>query len=345
MNILSSMQERAFENIHFCYDQETGLRSIIAIHNTKRGPALGGCRFYPYATEEAGLADVMNLAHAMTFKASLADLPLGGGKSIIFGNSKTDKTTEKLEAFGRFVESLGGNYITSVDSGTTPQDLNVFLTQTKYVTGMTTDHGGSGDPSPTTALGTFVGLQAAAAFAFGSDDLNGKSVAIQGVGNVGHALGKHLLEAGAHLIIADYDQSKADAFAKEYSVRVVSHEEILTVPCDILAPCALGGVVNDTSINTLACKVIAGAANNPLSSMKIAHRLHELGIVYAPDFAINAGGLIHVADELEGFDAARVEKRTMRIYQTIENILIRSKEENISPAVIARTMAKEALPA
>lgn len=344
--IMDKMQERCFENIHFRYDKKTGLKSIIAIHSTKRGPSLGGCRFYPYPNEEAGLKDVMNLAAAMTYKASLAGLPLGGGKSIIFGDPKKEKTQEKLEVFGEFVESLGGRYITSVDSGTSPQDLNVFLTRTKHVTGMTVDHGGSGDPSPSTALGTFVGIQASAEVVYGTSDLSGKTVTIQGVGNVGKVLGKHLIEAGAKLIIADYDQKKADDFKAQFpDVQVVGHEEIIATPTDIFAPCAMGGVINPDTIETLQCKVVAGAANNPLASMDIANALHTKGITYAPDFAINAGGLIHVADELEGFDPARVEKNTRRIFETIKNILVRSNDENVSPAKIARDMAREAIPA
>ncbi|MCB1198567.1 MAG: Glu/Leu/Phe/Val dehydrogenase [Deltaproteobacteria bacterium] len=344
--ILEKMSERNFENIHFRFDEKTGLRSIIAIHSTKGGPALGGCRFYPYPDEATGLNDVMNLAHAMSYKAALAGLPLGGGKSIIFGDAKTSKTQEKLEAFAEFVESLGGRYITSVDSGTSPEDLNVFLTKTKHVTGMTVDHGGSGDPSPTTALGTFVGIQAAAEIAFGSSDISGKTITIQGVGNVGKILGKHLIEAGAKLIIADYDAAKAAEFKDQFpEVAVVDHTKIVATPADIFAPCAMGGVINTDTINTLQCEVVAGAANNPLASMDIANALHAKGIVYAPDFAINAGGLIHVADELEGFDPARVEKNTRRIFDTIKNILTRANNENVSPAKIARDMAREAIPA
>ncbi|MCB0271979.1 MAG: Glu/Leu/Phe/Val dehydrogenase [Bdellovibrionales bacterium] len=346
MSMLEKMIEREFENVHYRYDKKTGLRSIIAIHNTKRGPSLGGCRFYPYPNEEAGLKDVMNLAFAMTFKASLADLALGGGKSIIFGNPKTEKTRDKLEVFGEFVASLNGRYITSVDSGTTPEDLNVFKTKTDHVVGMTQDFGGSGDPSPTTALGTFVGIQACAEVVYGSTDLNGKTVTVQGVGNVGKVLVKYLLEAGSKVIIADYDQNKAQSFKAEYpDVEVVTHEEILFTKADIFAPCAMGGVINPDTIETLQCTIVAGAANNPLASMEIANRLHEKGITYAPDFAINAGGLIHVADELQGFDAKRVDDKTRKIFQTIQSILTRSKKENISPAKIARDMAKEAIPA
>ena len=340
------MKQRAFENIHFCHDAASDLTSIIAIHNTRRGPALGGCRFYPYPDTMAGIHDVMNLAEAMTLKASLADLPLGGGKSIIFGDPKTTKSQAKLEAFGRFVNNLGGRYITSVDSGTTPEDLNIFLTQTKHVTGMTASHGGSGDPSPTTALGTFMGIEACAEFAYGSKNLSGKTVALQGVGNVGRVLGKYLVEAGAQLIVADFDAKKAQDFKKQFpETQIQDHTEILSAQADILAPCAMGGVIDSKTIENLNCKILAGAANNPLATMDIADQLHTKGIVYAPDFAINAGGLIHVADELEGFSHERIEKKTRNIYKTILNILVRADKENVSPAIIARTMAREQIPA
>lgn len=346
MTVLDKMVEREFENIHYHYDKQSGLRCIIAIHNTKRGPSLGGCRFYPYVNEEAGLKDVMNLAHAMTFKASIADLPLGGGKSIIFGDPKTEKTKDKLEAFGKFVESLGGRYITSVDSGITSNDLNIYTQHTKHVVGMTPDHGGSGDPSPTTALGTFMGIQACAQFRYGSKDLSNKTVTVQGVGNVGKVLAKLLIEAGAKVIIADFDAAKAQHFQSEFpDVEVVGHEEILFTKADIFAPCAMGGVINTDTIETLQCDIVAGGANNPLGSMEIADRLFEKGVVYAPDFAINAGGLIHVADELQGFDATRVETKTRKIFDTISNILTRAQDEGVSPARIARQMAKEAIPA
>ena len=342
-NILEQMQERQFEYIHFHYDHATGLKSIIAIHNTKRGPALGGCRFYPYATEEDGIADVMNLAQSMTYKAALAGLPLGGGKSIIFGDPKTEKTEKKLEAFAKFVQNLGGRYITSVDSGTTPHDLDIFLRHTKHVTGFTPEFGGAGDPSPVTALGVFEGIKACAKHAVGSDNLTGKSIAIQGVGNVGESLAVMLKEAGATLVLADRDEAKAKTLASKLGAKLVSTTQILEEKCDIFAPCAMGGVINDSNLSKLHCKVIAGAANNPLSSVEVGEKLHQMGIMYAPDFAINAGGLIHVAQELEGYDRAKAEKKTRDIYFTIEKILARAKKENTATAVIARKMAKEIL--
>lgn len=342
-NILEQMQERRFEEIHFHYDDQTGLKSIIAIHNTKRGPALGGCRFYPYASEEDGLKDVMNLAQAMTYKAALAGLALGGGKSIIFGDPKKEKNEAILEAFAQFVDRLGGQYITSVDSGTTPHDLDIFLRRTKHVTGFTPEFGGAGDPSPVTALGVFEGIRACAKYVFGTDDLKGRTIAIQGVGNVGESLAHMLKNAGAVLTLSDRDEAKAQALASSLNAKYVTADKILEESCDILAPCAMGGVVHDGNISKLNCKVIAGAANNPLASMEVAEKLHQMGIVYAPDFAINAGGLIHVAQELKGYDPMKVEKKTKEIYSTIEKIITRAKKENTATAMIARKMAKEIL--
>lgn len=342
-NILDQMQERQFEDIHFRYDRKTGLKSIIAIHNTQRGPALGGCRFYPYASEEEGLADVMNLAQAMTYKAALAGLPLGGGKSIIFGDPKKEKNEKLLESFAEFVESLGGRYITSVDSGTSPLDMNVYLRKTKNVCGYTPEFGGAGDPSPVTALGVFEGIKACAKHVFGTDNLSGRTIAVQGTGNVGASLCKMLKNAGASLIIADRDETKAKALATETGAKLVSTDQILLEKCDILAPNAMGGVINEGNINKISCKVIAGGANNPLASIEIGEKLHQMGIVYAPDFAINAGGLIHVAHEIEGYNREKAEKKTRDIYFTIEKILDRSKNENLATAVIARKMAKEIL--
>jgi leucine dehydrogenase len=342
-NILEQMQERQFEDIHFHYDRETGLKSIIAIHNTQRGPALGGCRFFPYASEEEGLADVMNLAQAMTYKAALAGLPLGGGKSIIFGDAKKEKNEKLLEAFASFVESLGGNYITSVDSGTSPTDMNVYLRKTKHVAGYTSEFGGAGDPSPVTALGVFEGIKACAKHEFGTDDLSGRVIAVQGTGNVGATLCKMLKNAGASLIIADSDESKVKALAAETGAKVVGVDQILTEKCDILAPCAMGNVINDSNISKIQCKIVAGGANNPLASIEIGEKLHKMGILYAPDFAINAGGLIHVAHEIEGYNREKAEKKTRDIYFTIEKIMARSEKENLATAVVARKMAKEIL--
>lgn len=342
-NILEQMQERKFEEIHFHYDQKTGLKSIIAIHNTKRGPALGGCRFYPYISEEDGVKDVMNLAQAMTNKAALAGLPLGGGKSIIFGDPKVEKTEALLESFGQFVDRLGGQYITSVDSGTTPEDLDIILRHTKHVTGFTPEFGGAGDPSPMTALGVYEGIRACIKHVFGSDDFKGKKIAIQGVGNVGHTLAKMLKDSGAVIVITDRDEAKAKKLASEIGAEYVSTTEILEQKCDVLAPCAMGGVIDDKSIEKLNCKIVAGAANNPLSSMEVAEKLHAKGIVYAPDFAINAGGLIHVAQELKGYDPIKTEKKTREIYTTITKIIERAKKENEATAIVARRMAKEIL--
>jgi leucine dehydrogenase len=279
----------------------------------------------------------------MTYKAALAGLPLGGGKSIIFGDPKTMKNEAFLESFASFVESLGGRYITSVDSGTTPHDLDIFSRRTKHVTGCTPEFGGAGDPSPMTAIGVFEGVRASVKHVFGTDDLKGRTVAIQGVGNVGESLATMLTQAGSTVSLTDRDETKAKALATKIGAKFVSPDKILEEKCDVLAPCALGGVINDNTIGKLNCKIVAGAANNPLSSIEIGEKLHQMGIPYAPDFAINAGGLIHVAQELKGYDPIVTEKKTREIYNTITNIFDRSKKENIPTAVIARKLAKEIL--
>lgn len=335
------MEEREFEHISFFHDQKTGLRSIIAIHSTKLGPALGGCRFYPYANEQKALADVMNLAQSMTSKAAMAGLELGGGKSVILGNPKKDKNPQILEAFAKCVERLGGKYITSVDSGTSSEDLDIFSRQTKHVVGLTPNMGGAGDPSPLTALGVLCGIEASVEHCFGSKDLTGKKVAIQGVGHVGYILTKLLREKGAEIVISDVDAQKASDTAKQLQVETCSADEIVSRECDIFAPCAMGGVINEKSLDTLKCKIVAGAANNPLASKEVARDLFEKGILYAPDFVINAGGLIHVAQELRGYDREKVEAKTMNIYKTIKSILERADQDKVSPATVARSMARE----
>ncbi|MEZ4704313.1 MAG: Glu/Leu/Phe/Val dehydrogenase dimerization domain-containing protein [Bdellovibrionota bacterium] len=343
--LFESMSEREFEHISFFHDKKTGLRSIIAIHNTKLGPALGGCRFYPYANEQKALADVMNLAQAMTSKAAMAGLELGGGKSVILGDPKKHKTPEILRAFAACVERLGGRYITSVDSGTSSEDLDIFSEVTNHVVGLTPNLGGAGDPSPLTALGVLCGIEAAVEHRYGSSDLNGKKIAVQGVGHVGYTLVSLLREKNAEVVISDIDEKRATRAAQELQVELVSAHEILKIECDVFAPCAMGGVINADTLDTLACSVVAGAANNPLASMDIANALFEKGIVYAPDFVINAGGLIHVAQELRGYDREKVETKTRNIGKTIASILKRADQEKKSPAAIARSMAREIIEA
>jgi leucine dehydrogenase len=342
---LRSIEQNGFEKVVHCTDPASGLKSIISVHNTQLGPSLGGCRFYPYTSEPAALEDGTRLAQAMTYKASLAGLPLGGGKAVIIGNPMKDKSPALWKAYAAFVDSFQGSYITTVDSGTMSQDMDEIRKTTRYVVGMSKANGGSGDPSPTTALGVCEGVRAAAKFAFGSDDLAGKRIAIQGLGNVGFRLAQRLKDLGASLVVADSKPESVERAVKELGAEVVGIQEILSVKCDILAPCALGKTINSKSIAKLRTPVVAGAANNQLETEEDGELLHQKGVLYAPDFAINSGGLIHVESEWVGFDPKAVEKRTREIYDTMLKIFRASRDQNKSPSHVAIDIAKERLAA
>lgn len=340
-NVISHMQDKNYEHVNFFYDHVSGAKAIIAIHNTHLGPALGGLRFYPYEDESSALKDVLRLSRAMSYKAAVAGLSLGGGKSVLIGNPQTDKNEAVLKAFGQFVERLNGKYITSVDSGTSDTDMIHVKSQTSYVTGAPPSHGGSGDPSPMTAYGVFRGLLASVQFQTGSSDLKGKTVAIQGLGHVGFPLAKLLHEAGAKLIVTDIKEERMQECKQEFNATVVGLNDILTQKCDVLAPCAMGGVITKDIISKLQTRIIAGAANNQLSKPEIADSLFENNIVYAPDFVINAGGLINVDQERHGYDASKAKEKTHKIFDTVLSILERSKAEKISTAKVAIKHAKE----
>ncbi|HLG19169.1 MAG TPA: Glu/Leu/Phe/Val dehydrogenase [Bdellovibrionota bacterium] len=337
------MQSDGFEQVVFCTDRTTSLRAIIALHDLRLGPALGGTRFYAYPTEEYALTDALNLARAMTYKAALADLPLGGGKAVILGNPSTDKTPALLQAYGTFVDRLNGNYITTVDSGTSAEDMDVIRKTTRHVVGVTEANGGSGDPSPMTALGVAEGIRACSKFVFGSADLAGKRVAIQGLGHVGRPLAKRLRELGASLVVADTNRANLERATNELGAEVVDSKEIFAIKCDILAPCALGGVINAETIKKLKCRILAGAANNQLASEEIGRELHAREIVYAPDFAINAGGLIQMGLETDNFDWTKVETKTRNIFNTITKILEISQKEKRPTSDVAVQLAEKRL--
>lgn len=337
------MTDLGYEHVSFFHDAPTGLQAIISIHNTKLGPALGGTRFYSYASEDHALDDVLNLSRGMTFKASLAGLNLGGGKAVILGDAKKIKTKELLLAYGRCVERLAGKYITSVDSGTTAQDMDVLKEVTKHVVGSTQATGGSEDPSPMTALGVFEGIKASAQFIFGSPSLKDKTIAVSGVGNVGHTLVKHLASAGAKLMIADVNQEKLESISKELGAQIVPLDKIEQMECDVYSPNALGGAINSKNVDLFKCKIIAGAANNQLADKSFAQVLKSKNILYAPDYAINAGGLISVASETSKFSKNEVLTRTKAIYQTLLTIFERSKAEDQTTDHVAELMAKERL--
>lgn len=343
MNIFKEMATYNYEQIVYCQDKESGLKAIIAIHDTTLGPALGGTRMWNYNTEEEALRDVLRLARGMTYKNAAAGLNLGGGKAVIIGDPKKDKSEAKLRAFGRFVESLNGRYITAEDVGTTEEDMDFIHMETNFVTG--TSSGGVGDPSPVTALGIYKGMKAAAKAAYGDDSLKGKTVAVQGVGHVAYQLCAHLHEEGANLIVTDINKDAVDRAVTAFGAKAVDLDEIYDVDCDIYSPCALGGTLNDETISRLKAKVIAGSANNQLLENKHGDLIHEKGIIYAPDYVINSGGVINVADELKGYDRVRVQKNVESIYTILSRVFDISKKENVPTYIAADKMAEERIQA
>lgn len=345
MIIFEKLAEYRYEQLVFCHDKATGLRAIIALHDTTLGPALGGCRMYPYATEEEAVVDVLRLARGMTYKAAASGLNLGGGKSVIIGDPDTDKSEELFRSFGRYLETLGGRYIVAEDVGTSTEDMEYIRIETSYVVGVDVTHGGSGDPSPFTALGVVQGMRACVEEVFGSPSLEGRTVAVQGLGHVGSSLCRLLDKEGANLIVADVNPEAVERVVEKFGAKAVEPEEILSVPCDVFAPCALGAVVNDETLPDLQCSIIAGGANNVLHEPCHGEALVERGILYAPDYVINAGGLINVADELEGYNERRATKRVMRIYDSVKRIIAISKRDGVPTSAAADTSALERIAA
>jgi len=341
MDLFSYLEKYDYEQVVFCHDEASGLKAIIAIHDTTLGPALGGCRMWTYATEEDAIMDALRLARGMTYKAAAAGLNLGGGKTVVMGNAKTDKSEALFRALGRYIQSLNGRYITAEDVGTNVHDMDIVHTETNYVTGISKAYGSSGNPSPMTALGTFRGMQATAKVAFGSDDLAGKTVAIQGLGSVGYGLAEHLKNVGANLIVTDINDEAVRRATVELGAKAVGPSEIFDAQCDIFAPCALGAIINDDTINRLRCKVVAGSANNQLAEERHGDILHEKGILYAPDYVINAGGLMNVADELEGYHQERAMKKVESIYQIMLDIYRISDEQKIPSYKAADHLAEQ----
>jgi valine dehydrogenase (NAD+) len=330
------------EQVVFCQDPQTGLRAIIAIYSTALGPALGGTRFFPYPSEDAALADVLNLSRAMAYKNALADLDLGGGKAVIIGDPARLKTEALLRAYGRFVESLGGRYVTACDIGTYSEDMDVVARECRYVTGRTVLNGGGGDSSILTAIGVFHGMRAAAEHAWGSDSLEGHLVGVEGVGKVGHRLVGHLIDAGARVVICDVSPAAVERVqAAHPGVQAASGQaELLARPLDIYAPCAMGGALTDESVAALSARIVCGGANNQLAHAGLEKVLADRGILYAPDYLVNAGGVIQVADERAGFSFERASARAERIYATAKKIFALADEEGVPPAVAADRLAE-----
>lgn len=329
------------EEVVFCHDKSVGLKAIIAIHNTALGPALGGTRMWQYNNEEDALIDVLRLSKGMSYKAACAGLNLGGGKAVIIGDSKTQKTEGLFRAFGQFVNSLNGRYITAEDVGTSVKDMEHIYMETPWVTGIPKEFGGSGDPSPYTAHGVLMGIKASAHEKFGTDSLKGLRVAVQGLGNVGTHLVKYLVDEGADVTVTDIDPVRVKAHADKFGVKTTSPEDILKVDCDILAPCALGAIINDQTITSLKCKVVSGGANNQLAEPRHGDHLKELGILYAPDFVVNAGGLMNVFVELEGYSQERAFEKTKKVYDNVKKVFEIAKRDNIGTHTAADRMAQE----
>jgi leucine dehydrogenase len=327
------------EVVHF-NDPRSGLRAIVAIHSTTLGPALGGTRFYPFASEDAALEDVLRLSRGMTYKASAAGLDLGGGKAVIIGDPRRIKTEELLRAYGRFVESLGGRYITAEDVGTTRDDMDLIRRETRYVTGVSTSMGGSGDPSPITGYGVYLSMLACAQEAWHDQSLAGRRVAVQGVGKVGYSLVKFLVEADAKVVVADVDVDSVARAVRDFGVETAPADRIHAVECDAFAPCALGGIINDETLPELKCSVVVGSANNQLARPEHGKALTEMGILYAPDYIVNAGGLISVADELQGYQPERAKASVHNIYRTLREVFTIAREERIPTAEAADRFAE-----
>jgi valine dehydrogenase (NAD+) len=338
----SAAARSGHEQVVFCQDTQTGLRAIIAIYSTALGPALGGTRFFPYPTEDAALADVLNLSRAMAYKNALADLDLGGGKAVIIGDPARHKTEALLRAYGRFVESLGGRYVTACDIGTYSADMDIVARESRHVTGRTVLNGGGGDSSILTAVGVFHGMRAAAEHAWGSPSLEGRLVGVEGVGKVGHRLVGHLIDAGARVVVCDVSSSAVQRVqAAHPGVETADGKAgLIARPLDIYAPCAMGGAIDDDTVAVLSARIICGAANNQLAHAGLEKVLADRGIVYAPDYLVNAGGVIQVADELNGFNAERAQARTEQIYTAAKKIFALADEEGVPPAVAADRLAE-----
>ena len=337
--VIAAMSEYNHEQLLFCNDNATGLKAIIAVHNTTLGPALGGTRMWMYNNELEALNDVLRLSRGMTYKNSISGLNLGGGKAVIIGDSKNMKSEALFRRFGKFVNSLGGKYITAEDVGITPQDMSWVNMETDHVAGLP---GKSGDPSPVTAFGTYMGMKACAKKQFGSDSLAGKKIAVQGVGHVGEYLVEHLTKENAQVYITDINAVSLKRISKKFGAQVVDTDKIYDIDMDIYSPCALGATINDDTLSRLNCSIIAGAANNQLADEKIhGQAVLDKNIIYAPDYALNAGGVINCYAEVTGQSSDWAMNKAEDIYTTIEQIINRSSDENIPAYAIANKIAEE----
>ena len=344
MKIFDSVSKYGHEQIVLCHDEATGLRAVIAIHNTICGPALGGCRMWPFESEEEAIFDAMRLSRGMTYKNAAAGLNLGGGKAVIIGDPNKDKSEALFRAFGRFVQSLGGRYITAEDVGTTVEDIEVVLQETKHVVGISEKLGGSGDPSPMTAHGIFYGIKACLKEVFRTDSFLNKKIAIQGIaGKVGSYLAGLLSQEGAVLFGSEINQEAAERLRKKVAFESVSLDRIYEVEADVFSPCAMGGILNDDTLPKLKAKIVAGSANNQLLEAKHGDILHQMGIIYAPDYIINAGGVINITHEKhpQGYLKERALIDIEKIYERLRDIINISKKDNIPTYLVADKMAEK----
>ncbi len=340
--LFALLEEHEHEQVSLCYEPSTGYRGIIAIHDTTLGPALGGTRFWRYQSDREALIDCLRLARGMTYKAAVAGLNLGGGKSVIIGDNQTTRREPIFRAHGRHVQALAGRYITAEDVGTSTADMEYIRAETQYVTGLI---GKSGDPSPVTAYGVYRGIKACARHRYGSDDLTGRTIAVQGCGHVGYFLAQLLAAEGATLVVADIDAAKVGRVVEEFGARAVTPEEVYGVAADIFAPCALGGVINDETLSQLRVEIVAGGANNQLAETRHGDLLEEKGITYAPDYVINGGGLINVNAELNGWTAERARSKAGEIYDTILRVFEIAREEGIPSYRAADRLAEQRIAA
>jgi leucine dehydrogenase len=341
MNLFTEMTEMGHEQVLFCRNDDVGLRAIIAIHDTTLGPALGGLRLYNYANEDDAVRDVLRLSRGMTYKAAVAGLDLGGGKAIIMGDPSI-KSEALFRSFGRHVQSLGGRYITAEDMNTTVEDMNAISRETEWVTGAASYQGGAGDPSPVTAWGVFQGVRACLEVVYGSPDVSGRTVAIQGVGNVGYHLARYLHERGAKLLYTDISERKLRKVQEEFGGKIIDEEAFYSTECDVLAPCAVGGVINKDTIPKIRAPIIAGGANNQLDNEDTdGTMLEEAGITYAPDYVINAGGLVHVYAELKGFPEEKAMSDASLIFDTVKRVINKAKSLGITTTEASNQVAEE----
>ena len=341
MDILKYMEQHGHEQLVVCSEPSVGLRGFIAIHDTTLGPAVGGVRIWSHQTEAEAIMDVLRLSKAMSYKSAAAGLPLGGGKALIMADPRKEKTEALLRAYARYLDTLGGRYITTTDVGSTTRDLECIALETKYVAGLPTSSGGSGDTSLQTGLGIYMGMKACAKAVWGSDSLSGRTVAMQGFGKVAYYTAKHLQKQGANLVVSDIYEGALDN-ARELGATIVEPDDIYDVPCDVFSPCALGGVLNSRTIPRLKCRMVAGGANNQLLEEGDGTTLHERGILYAPDYIINAGGIINISCEIGSpYREDRAREMTERIYETMERVLHIASRDEIPTAQAADMLAEE----